>query len=58
MAVAIIATAGTFIEPITSSLIASGALYRKKVEYKSVRKKTLVKHPMAWLYESKKFKLY
>lgn len=58
IAVAIVATAGAVIEPITGTLIGCGLLYKKKVEYKSARKKALSQHPMAWLYESKKIKLY
>ncbi|MCK5615248.1 hypothetical protein KAR91_75995 [Candidatus Pacearchaeota archaeon] len=58
MAVAVVATAGTFIEPITSVLIGCGALYKKKVEYKAARRKALSQRPMAWLFESKKIKLY
>lgn len=58
MAVAVLATAGTIIEPYTSTIIGIGALYKKKVEYKASRKKTLEQHPMSWLYESKHFKIY
>ncbi len=40
--------AGTFVEPMVSSLLAAGALYKAKVDYKAARNKTLDKHSMSW----------
>src|SRR5437879_4984883 len=51
MGAAALVMAGTFVEPMTSSLLAAGALYKAKVDYKAARNKTLDKHSMSWLYE-------
>lgn len=58
MGAAAIAVAGTFIEPTTATLLASGALYRAKVDYKAARNKTLERHSMSWLYEMKRLKVF
>ncbi|MEB3308862.1 MAG: hypothetical protein VKJ02_01365 [Snowella sp.] len=54
MATAVIALAGSFLEPTIGLTVAGGALYRKKVEYRASRNKTLKSHPMSWLYSMKK----
>jgi hypothetical protein len=48
--VAAIAIAGAFVEP-QAGLLAAGALYKAKVEYRVARNRTLDKHAMSWLYE-------
>jgi hypothetical protein len=53
-----IALAGTFVEPIMGSLLAAGALYRSKVEYRAARNRTLERHAMAWLYETRGLTAY
>lgn len=57
MATAVVALAGSFLEPTTGLVIAGGALYRKKVEYSASRNKTLKGHPMSWLYSMKKIQV-
>lgn len=57
MATAAIALAGAFLEPTTGLALAGGALYRKKVEYKAARNKTLKGHPMSWLYSIKRVQI-
>ncbi len=54
MATAVIALAGSFLEPTIGLTLAGGALHRKKVEYRASRNKTLKGHPMSWLYSMKK----
>jgi hypothetical protein len=58
MGAAAIAMAGTFVEPITSSLLAAGVLYKAKVDYRTARNRTLDNHPMSWLYEMNRVKAY
>lgn len=53
---AAIALAGTFIEPMTGSLFAAGALYKAKVEYRAARNRTLDKHALSWLYEMRRLR--
>lgn len=55
---AAIAAGGVFVSPAAGSLIAAGALYRAKTEYRAARNKTLEKHSMSWLYEMKKVKIF
>ena len=57
MGAAALVLAGTFVEPTTTSLLAAGALYKAKVDYKAARNKTLDKHPMSWLYEMRRVKV-
>jgi hypothetical protein len=52
LAVAIVAGMAAFIEPISSTIIAAGALIKKDVEYRNKRKEVLKKHPCSWLYIS------
>lgn len=56
MGAAALVMAGTFVEPISSSLLGVGALCRAKVNYKAARNKVLEKHSMSWLYEMKQVK--
>jgi hypothetical protein len=58
MGAAAIALAGTFVEPLSSSLLAAGVLYKAKVDYRVSRNKTLEKHSMSWLYEMNRVKVY
>lgn len=53
---AAVALGGTFVEPLTGSLVAAGALYKAKVEYRAARNKTLEKHAMSWLYEMRRIR--
>jgi len=50
---AVVLLAGAFIEPITGTLGAASVLYKVKTDYKAARNKTLVGHPMSWLYQLK-----
>jgi hypothetical protein len=52
LAVAIVAVAGITIEPISTSIIATGALIKKDIEYRQKRKEILKQHPSSWLYVS------
>ena len=54
MAVAVVAAAGAVVEPVTGSVFAGGALYKKKVDCRAARNKTLANHPMTWLYVGQK----
>jgi hypothetical protein len=54
---AAIALGGTFVEPLTGSVLAAGALYKAKVEYRAARNRTLDKHAMSWLYEIRRVKV-
>jgi len=58
IATAIVAIAGSFVEPVVGLVIAGGALYKKKVDYRVARNKTLQGHPMSWLYSTRKFPVY
>ncbi len=58
IATAGIALAGSFFEPTMGMIVAGGALYKKKVEYKIARNRVLQGHPMSWLYKIKKFQTY
>jgi hypothetical protein len=55
MATAAIALGTTFLQPTIGLAVAGGALYRKKVEYRAARNKTLKGHPMSWFYSMKRF---
>lgn len=50
----VMVTAAGFLSPTLAPIIAGGALYRKKVEYRAARNKSLKGHPMSWLYSLKK----
>lgn len=54
LAVAIVAAAGAAIEPVSSTIIAGGALVKKDLEYRHKRAEILKEHPSAWLYVSAK----
>lgn len=54
LAVAVVAAAGVAIEPISSTIIAGGALVKKEIEYRQKRVEILKEHPSAWLYVSAK----
>jgi len=65
MATALVGAAGSFlpalVAPPVAALgltVAGGALYRKKVEYRAARNKTLAGHTMSWLYAMKKLPPY
>jgi len=58
IATAIVAIAGSFVEPVVGIAIAGGALYKKKVDYRAARNKTLQGHTMSWLYSTRKFPVY
>jgi hypothetical protein len=65
MATALIGVAGSFfpslVPPPAASvglMVAGGALYRKKVEYRAARNKALTNHSMSWLYAMKKLPIY
>jgi len=58
IATAIVAIAGSFVEPVVGLAIAGGALYKKKVDYRAARNKTLQGHTMPWLYSTRKFLVY
>jgi hypothetical protein len=58
MATAIVGCALSVVEPISGLLVAGGALYRKKVEYRSARNAALRAHSMSWLYSAKKVQIY
>jgi hypothetical protein len=54
---AALVSAGIFVEPAAALLLAAGALYKAKVDFKTARNKTLDKHPMSWLYEMRRVKV-
>ncbi|MBA4317172.1 MAG: hypothetical protein C0412_02120 [Flavobacterium sp.] len=56
--VAILAGVGLLVEPISSTIIGTGALVKKDVEYRSKRKEVLRKHPTSWLYVSENERQY
>jgi hypothetical protein len=58
MGAAAITVAGAFVQPAVASVLAAGALYRSKVEYRAARNRTLERHAMPWLYEMRRFKIY
>ena len=58
MATAAISLGTAFFQPLIGLVLAGGALYRKKVEYRADRNKTLKGHPMSWLYCMKKLPLF
>jgi hypothetical protein len=53
VAVAVLVSAGALVEPITSSLISTGALVKTLVDYRAARRAVLKEHAMSWLYLSK-----
>jgi hypothetical protein len=57
MATAAICLGGAFLQPTTALALAGGALYRKKVEYRADRNKTLKGHSMSWLYSIKRLQI-
>jgi hypothetical protein len=57
MATAAICLGGAFLQPTTALALAGGALYRKKVEYRAARNKTLKGHSMSWLYSIKRLQI-
>jgi hypothetical protein len=58
LAIAVVALAGTIIEPISSKLITAGSLEKARLSFSSTRRKTLAKHPSSWLYQLKRFPLW
>ena len=58
MATAAVALAGSLIEPVSGLGIAGGALYKKKIDYRAARNKTLGNRSMSWLYSTRKVTLY
>lgn len=50
IAVAVVATAGTTVEPISSSIIAIGSLVKTAMNYRAARREALRSHTMSWLY--------
>ncbi len=46
------------IAPTVGPLLAGGALYLKKIEYRAARNKALKSHPMSWLYSMRRFPLF
>jgi len=62
MATAAIGLAGALVHPsvgflLGGKLLCGGALYRKKVEYRSARNKTLKGHAMSWFYSMKRLQV-
>jgi hypothetical protein len=54
MAAALVGLASSFLCPTIGPIVAGGALYRKNVEYRAARNKSLKGHSMSWLYSLKK----
>ncbi|QZZ23256.1 hypothetical protein J5X98_13495 [Leptothermofonsia sichuanensis E412] len=59
MAAAVVGLVGSVLQPAIAPIgIGTGAaLYRKRVEYRAARNKTLRGHPMSWLYSMKKIQM-
>ena len=57
MGTAALGVLGSFFHPMVGLPVAGGALYKKKVEYRAARNKTLQGHSMSWLYSMKKFQM-
>lgn len=57
MATAAVGLAGSFLHPTLGLAVAGGALYKKKVEYRAARNKTLRGHTMSWLYSMKRIQV-
>ncbi len=61
MLAAVIGAAGSLVAPVPASIglaLAGGALYRKNVEYRASRNKTLKGHSMSWLYAMRRLPVY
>ncbi len=58
LAIAVVAFAGTIVEPISSTLITAGSLEKARLSFASTRRKTLAKHPSSWLYQLKRLPLW